>query len=442
MTSSDRPNILFIFSDQQSADMMSCAGNGDLHTPAMDALAARGVRFERAYCAQPLCVPSRSAMSTGRYPHEVGAPFNFHPHEMDVPENLDWVGALLRDAGYDTAYFGKWHQPVAPERKDIHGWRQVALEKDPELPRVCEAFFDERRTERRERPFFLTVSFLAPHEVCQAARGQDLPNGNVGTPPAPEACPALPSNVDVPDEEPDVLRQVMPMSPGAYPTADWNNDDWRRFRWTYARLVERLDGWLAGILDSLDRHGLADNTVIVYSADHGDGAGAHRWNQKQSLYEEPSRVPLILCDPDGGGGRTETSSLVSTGLDLLPTFCDYAGIPAPAGLSGRSLRPFARGRRPDDWRDHLVVETEFGKFSEPFGIAGRAVYTDRYKYVVYSQGRRREHLTDLRADPGEMHNLAGRDAYAEQLRRHRRLLRTWQQTTGDGWDFAEVTSSP
>jgi len=427
-TMPNQPNILFLFTDQQCADMLNCAGNGDLETPNLDRLANRSTRFERAYCAQPLCVPSRGAMSTGRYPHEIGVPFNYHPHERSADETIPWVGSLLRQAGYATAYFGKWHQPIHPDKVDIHGWETLAFVKDAELPNRCDAFF----TATRDQPFFLTASIENPHDICQYARGAELPQADLPPPPPPEQCPELPANFNTDELEPDILRALQPRSPAAYPSIDWEPAQWRQFRWAYARLVERIDSLVGDILAHLEDHGLADNTVVVFSSDHGDGNAAHRWNQKQVLYEEPCRVPLIVADPQASpASAVDRTHLVSTGLDLLPTFCDYAGAALPSDKKGLTLRPLATGHNNVGWRDHLVVETEFGIHSKPFGIAGRAVYSERYKYIVYSKGRRREQMFDLLADPGETANLIGNPDLTTVIADHRRALQKWKQDTND-----------
>ncbi|MFW5803233.1 MAG: sulfatase, partial [Verrucomicrobiota bacterium] len=429
MQKQDQPNILFIFTDQQCADMLSCAGNGDLATPNLDRLASRGTRFERAYCAQPLCVPSRGAMSTGRYPHEIGVPFNYHPHERSADESISWVGELLRQAGYETAYFGKWHQPIHPDKIDIHGWETLGLVKDAELPDRCDAFF----AAARDKPFFLTVSIQNPHDICQFARGADLPQAKLPPPPPPDQCPELPANFAIDELEPDVLRALQPRSPAAYPSIDWTPAQWRQFRWAYARLVESIDRIAGDILARLESHGLENNTLVVFSSDHGDGNAAHHWNQKQVLYEEPCRVPLIVVDPQAStAGAVDRTHLASTGLDLLPTFCDYAGVPLPPDKKGRSLRPLTTGQADGAWREHLVVETEFGIHSKPFDIAGRAVYSDRYKYIVYSEGERREQFFDLHADPGETANLIDNPDLTALIDKHRQALHKWKQETNDG----------
>ena len=141
-------------------------------------------------------------------------------------------------------------------------------------------------------------------------------------------------------------------------------------------------------------------------------------------------MPFILVDPRREGSRVDRSHLVSTGLDVVPTLCDYAGAPIPERLKGRSLRPLVEGTA-EHWRDHLVVETEFGLHSHPFGIAGRAVVSDRHKYMVYSKGEHREMFIDLQSDPGELTNLIDSPDHTEAIQHHRELLKQWQTETGD-----------
>lgn len=427
MPSTSDPNILFVFTDQQWAGMMSCAGNRDLCTPAMDSLAARGVRLDRAYCAQPLCVPSRGAMSTGLYPHQTGVPFNYHTHERQVRDGIPWIGRLLADAGYDTGYIGKWHQPLAKERADVHGFGLLEECSDLDLGRRCDAFL----ARPRDRPFFLTVSILDPHNCCEYSRGGDLPGGNLPRPPATHERPELPDNAEPPDVEPSIIRREQADRPGVYPTDRWGTDEWRRYRWAYARLTERADAYLGQILHSLETHGHRDDTLVVFTSDHGDGNGAHRWNQKQVLYNESVHVPFIVVDPTAGspGRHAVDSRLVNAGLDLLPTFCDYANAGPPHGLLGRSLRPLAVGRPPGSWRDHTVIETRFGSHSNPSGTVGYCVVSDRYKYTVYNRGEDREMLIDLQDDPGEMHNLIQDAEMKAEVERHRAWLAAWAEQT-------------
>ena len=226
-------------------------------------------------------------------------------------------------------------------------------------------------------------------------------------------------------------------------------DQWRQLRWGYYRLIERVDAQIGQVLAALRQAGLEDNTLIVLTADHGECAGAHGWNQKTIFYEESARVPLIVSfkrkTPPG-----TTDKLVNTGVDILPTLLDFAAVPPPAKLTGRSLRPLSLGQPVTGWRDHVVIEDNFGQADpistwsaalhreiivavdekEQAALAGkftpttegRMVRSERYKYCVYSCGQQRESLVDLEKDPGETRNLAADPDCHQILLEHRALL--------------------
>jgi len=167
---------------------------------------------------------------------------------------------------------------------------------------------------------------------------------------------------------------------------------------------------------------LEDKTLIVFTSDHGDMDSAHKMEHKSVLYEESVRVPFIMSyRPEIPEGTVDDTHLVSNGLDLLPTLCDYAGIQAPEGLLGGSLRALARGNSVKEWREYVVSESQ----------NGRMLRTSRFKYCVYDSGRDREQLIDLKNDPGEMKNLAAVPEYADVLKAHRRLLQRWVERTRD-----------
>ncbi|MCX7015010.1 MAG: sulfatase-like hydrolase/transferase [Candidatus Sumerlaeota bacterium] len=428
------PNLLLIMTDQQSADALSGAGNPYLRAPAMDRLAAEGVRFERAYCAQPLCVPSRVAMMTGRMPHELGATHNVRSYPGCAPI----LGSVLSATGYDCAWFGKWHLAIPTEDAATHGFAAEAGlswnpfdHRDALVPRSCAEFLQQRRA----RPFFVVASFRNPHDICQWARREPLPQGDIPALPPPGRYPPLPGNFEVPENEPELLRMVRHSYTRLHPTLDWTPDDWRQYRWAYCRLVEKVDALVGRTLDALRESGHEDDTLVFFTSDHGDGGGSHRWNQKQALYEQPCRIPFIARWTGATkGGAVDSRHLVSSGLDLVPTICDYAGAPPPPGLRGRSLRPLIEGRAPEAWRDSLAVETEFANMGERSdGWMGRMIVTDRYKYIVYSQGERREQLFDLREDPGETRNLVASADRQAVVADHRRRLAEWIAETSDAF---------
>ena len=438
-----RPNVLVILTDQQSAGMMSCAGRADVKTPHMDLLAARGVRFERAYCANPECVPSRMSLMTGRMPSAFGMRSNQEARlpapPWAVTHSLGWI---FRRAGYRTVYGGKthWMRGMTPETT---GFEDLTRDEREELARRCADFL----TAPHDRPFLLVASFINPHDICLMAidaytqanglppmypnlvRERECLAEALRPPPGVSKedfvsrwCPPLPSNFEIPPDEPDGVGLSYVSTFRRYVREHWTEQDWRLHRWAYARLTERVDREIGIVLDALRSTGLESNTIVVLTSDHGELDSAHRLEAKSIPYEEAARVPLIVAGPAvRSPGRTDAKHLVHTGLDLIPTLCDLAGVPAPENLLGLSLRPILEGHTPPSWRSYVVVESR----------AARMIRSERFKYVVYEEGTNREQLTDLEADPGEMKNLAGDSAYRGVLMQHRRDLAEWTQRIGD-----------
>jgi choline-sulfatase len=215
---------------------------------------------------------------------------------------------------------------------------------------------------------------------------------------------------------------------------DFSANKWRQFRWGYYRVVERVDAQIGKVLAALREAGLEEKTLVIFTSDHGECAGAHRFNQKTVLYDESTRVPLIISYK----GRTmigTSNRLVNIGVDILPTMCDFAGLATPGSLSGRSLRPIALGQAIKDWRDYVVVQNHMiqgGTIGElKPTLQGRMVRTDQFKYCVYDYGNQRESLVDMQADPLETRNLARQPAYRDVLLKHRGLLRAFARKHGD-----------
>jgi choline-sulfatase len=433
-----RPNIVYIFTDQQSATMMSCAGNDDLETPAMDSLAAEGVRFERAYCGNPVCLPSRFAMMTGKMPSVIDVRSNDHRHVDAVPDEIQagGLGWLLRDAGYDVAYGGKVHLPrMTPE--DI-GFDVLTGNERDGLADACASYIREAR----DRPFLLVASFINPHDICYMAirdfaeadiqkrilaRGEtelaaldealQIPEGVSREAFFETLCPPLPDNFEPQQDEPEAIRDLQAQRPFKRSARqNWSEERWRMHRWAYCRLTERVDAQIGQVLEALRESGQAENTVVIFSSDHGDMDGAHRMEHKTAFYEEACRIPLIVSQPGTTpAGAVDDTHLVSNGLDLIPTLCDYAEIDPPADLEGVSFRAPAEGRMPSAWREVLPIEGEFG----------HALVTDRYKYALYDSGEHREQLLDLEERPLEMRNAAQDADKQEVLDRLRAAYRAY-----------------
>jgi arylsulfatase A-like enzyme len=439
-----RPNILVIMTDQQHAHMLSCAGNPYLSTPALDRLARMGTRFELAHAANPVCVPSRFSLQTGRMPSTIGMRTN--EVQLKVPRALcaQSLGPLLSEAGYRCVYGGKDHTPRDLSKYMMaHGYERLTPDRRDGLAKACAEFLRGPH----DRPFFLFASFINPHDICYMAindlarsRGRPMvanedsrmcerlldearQSGDLNAF-VREHCPPLPGNFAVPQNEPESIEidYAPPRSFRRYAREQWSEPMWRLHRWLYCRLTEQVDAQIGTVLQALEQAGLEDSTLVVFTSDHGDMNAAHRLEHKSVLYDESVRVPLLVAWKGVlPAGRVDDEHLVSNGLDLLPTLCEYAGISPPGDLPGRSLRPLLEAHPVSGWRDHVVAESR----------NGRMVRTARFKYCVYEHGQHREMLIDMRRDPGEMKNLAEVPEYRDELNRHRRLLMSWVRRHND-----------
>ena len=216
--------------------------------------------------------------------------------------------------------------------------------------------------------------------------------------------------------------KVTAVTPAKLIRKDYNNRDWRNYRWIYCRLTERVDAQIGRLLDALKAHDLEKNTLVIFTSDHGDMDGSHRLASKNVFYENSVGVPFMMQYKGViPAGVVDNNSLVSNGLDVLPTLCDYAGVSAPNYLLGRSLRPVAENQEDNARRPYVVAENN----------TGRMLRSDHYKYCVYTSGKIRESLVDLRGDPGEMKNLAGQAGFQKHLNRHRDYLKQWINESKD-----------
>lgn len=441
-----QPNILVILTDQQTWGAISAHGNPHLHTPHIDSLIRSGVSFRNAYCPAPVCGPARGSLLTGRLPHETGVEVNGPGVKLGVPT----LGEHFRDGGYHTVYAGKMH--LGPSYKkgvqsagDAQGFEFLADEYPPNIPpqlgtdtdpiwtEQATAFLKGRKTRASsaEQPFLLVASLHNPHDICYWVMDH---HHLVDIPPDAD-LPPLPANFQPMQDEPEFVglcRRRTDYGPEMSWTHGWDEDHWRRYLYAYHRLAERVDRQIGKLLAALEESGLNDETLVILTSDHGEGVAAHRWVTKLMLWEEVVRVPFVVRLPGAvPENQLDTKHLVS-GLDLVPTLCDYAGLPVPAGVRGQSLRPLI-GDPSLPGRECVI--TELQAFMDDETKKARMIRTARYKYIVFSQGRRPELLFNLEIDPGETQNLAYRPAYREVLSQHRALLRQEMESTADPFRF-------
>ncbi len=423
------PNILFIITDQHHANMLSSAGNPYLKTRALDGMAKSGIRFTHAYVANPVCVPSRISMATGVMAGRFGVFNNGMKATIGDEVNANSLGKLIKRGGYDTFYGGKVH--MAPElMPKAAGYDEICRDDRDKLPQECIAFM----TKKRDKPFFAVASFINPHDICFAYNARqpdrkgkalvdDLYRQAEALP--IDQLPPLPDNSAIPMLEPEAIAsqlKVNATTPAKLIREDYNDRDWRNYRWIYCRLTERVDAQIGQLLDALKKNGLEENTVVIFTSDHGDMDGSHRLASKNLFYENSAGVPFIMQYKGViPAGMVNDKSLICNGLDVLPTICDYAGVNVPDYLLGRSIRQVAEGGVDNPRRPFIVVENN----------TGRMIRSERYKYCVYTGGKNRESFVDLKKDPGEMRNLASDPEYHELLNQHRAYLQQWIEESND-----------
>ncbi len=421
-----RPNVLFLFADDQRADTIAAWGNSHITTPNLDKLVARGYSFRNNYCfgsnSGAVCVPSRAMLMSGRT-------------WLDVKPNLDGVPLLpelLRGAGYATFATGKWHngEPAFvrafPDARSVFFGGMNDHTKTPVADvtggkvmnrRVAEEFSTEQfadaaigflKGHKQPEPFFCYVAFTAPHDPRNPPeKYREMYYRN---------RPPLPVNFrPLPAFDNGFTKNIRDENLAGYPrTKEAIGDQLCE----YYGLITHLDEQVGRILAALEASGHAKNTLIVYTADHGLALGSHGLLGKQSLYEHSMKSPLIIAGPGVPAGKS--SEAFTYLFDLLPTLCDVAHVKPPAKLAGESIRPLWTSEK-KSLRESVFL---------PFSGLMRSVRDDRWKLIVYPPINHRE-LFDLKADPHEQKNLAEDPTHAAEIKRLTATMKDWQTKVGD-----------
>jgi N-acetylglucosamine-6-sulfatase len=421
-----RPNIVFVLVDDMRWDEVRAAGHPFIETPNMDRLAREGARFLNAFATTPLCSPSRASFLTGQYPHINGIIDNTARSSHQLPV----FPSELQRLGYVTGFFGKWHMgnddsprpgfnhwvamPGQGEAIDPHlnvdGERLVASGYVTDLLTDYAERFIQRAG---DRPFLVYLAHKAIHpNVVQRDDGSVVPiAGQPGGFVAADrhrgryvnqTMPRRPNAFKPPLGKPALLRQIDNLPPLGRETA--TKDDEIRGR---IEMLLAVDDSLGRILGQLEQRGSLDNTIVVFTSDHGYFYGEHGLSEERRLaYEEAIRIPLIIRYPSRIKAGT-TPGDMALSIDLAPTLLDLAGAPPAAGVQGRSLVPVLENRA-RDWRSSFLIEyfsdTVFPRI-RTMGYA--AVRTSRYKYIEYQELQGMDELYDLEADPYEERNLIG-----------------------------------
>ena len=371
------PNVLVFMTDQESALLP-----GPVKLPARQRIIESGVRFRSAFCSTPQCSPARAALQTGLYPHLAGVVTNVDGSSLGKPLNarVPTVGTVFQSAGYQTAYFGKWHLGGEEEGPAQFGYSYVHSGEDEEVARQAAAWIVEQR-----EPWLAWVSVLDPHHIYDNRRHLAELRLREGARPPRSGLENLRSK---PSEQMAYVEQDQGKQ-----TRDFSTEHWLRYRSFYCELVEKTDICLWLVLGAVRDW---DSTIIAYTSDHGDALGEHGLPYKGPfMYEELIRIPLIIHGPGVFSRPRERDDLV-TQVDLPKTLASLAGLRWPRPVAGRDLAKDTRG--PD------AVFLEYyakQKWVNPI----RTIRTRRWKLNLYDRGNRE--MYDLESDPHELVNLAG-----------------------------------
>ena len=478
----DRPNILFIMTDDHAAHAMSCYGSKVNATPNMDRIAKDGVRFANAFVTNSICTPSRATILTGKYSHMNGTPvFNrFDGGQQNVAK-------LLHAAGYHTGMIGKWHlgsDPTGFDRWMVLPGQGVYFNPDFLVKEgrlgvngyatdvMTDLGIEWLETRPKDRPFFLMLHHKAPHRPWEpdeknralfAERKIPEPAtlfDDYATRPA-----ALPENAQTIAR--DLTRRDLKLVPPTELTTSernkWLNTKpdsveiagpggapktltgealvhwkYQRYMQDYLACVQGVDDNIGRVLDYLEKTGLAKNTVVFYTADNGFFLGDNGLFDKRFMYEPSLRVPLLVRGP---GVRTGVvAEQFALNVDYAPTFLDLAGLPVPAAMQGRSLAPLLRGEAPADWRASMY----YRYYHDPGDHNTRAHYgvrTATHK-LIYFWKKDAWEMFDLVADPTEQRNLVDDPAQAGKLAEMKaELLRLKREFNDEDQFGAEIPAN-
>jgi arylsulfatase A-like enzyme len=473
----DRPNILFIMTDDHAAHAISAYGSQVNQTPHLDRLAREGALFENVFVTNSICTPSRAAILTGQYSHVNGVTvFNrFDSSRMTVAR-------LLQQSGYHTGMIGKWHLGSDPVGFDQ--WEILPGQGAYSNPVLYTASGEKTYTGRyatdvitdlaidfiakrpRKQPFFLMVHHKAPHRPWEpdATHAAQFANRRIPepvtfwdsyatrtdalhenqqrvaadmtrrdlklTPPPGLAGSDLTSWLSTKPDSVTITRDGKSMTLTGEPLVRWK---YQRYMQDYLATVQAVDDNVGRLLKSLDSGRLSKNTIVIYTSDQGFFLGDHGMFDKRFMYEESLRMPFLVRWPAGIKAGTRSRAM-ALNVDFAPTFLDAAGLSAPADMQGRSLLPLLRGRTPPDWRASMY----YRYYHDPGDHNTRAHYgvrTPTHK-LIYFWKKDQWELFDLVHDPHELHNLYGEPGQDELTATMKRELARLKRSFGDTDQFA------
>jgi len=428
-----RPNVIFAFSDEHRWHSTSFTDMPAVRTPVMQTMASQGVQFTHCFSNYPVCSPYRAMVMSGRWPYQNGVIDNGLP--LDATGQT--LGKAFRDAGYDTAYIGKWH--LGGNHAESFGfdhsmiwtgtnkhWDESAYhprEGEPVCPKGYNATLmtDQALTfieKRREKPFFLMLSWNPPHSNFLDAPPEKkalYPEGSL-----PRRSNASPEQANAAGQEPRA----------------WSKSDWPSYQGYHAH-ISAIDDELGRVLSRLKELGLDDNTIVVYTSDHGSMMGSHGLGGKRQPYEESIRVPFLIRWPGVIPAGQKVDALFGA-IDIFPTLCGIAGVAPGGSCSGSDYSPWLRGQKGPDpdaqFLMHICKKGASGGENHPVPLF-RGVRTRRYTYAVGPE--RPLFLYDDIEDPFQMTNLVDDASKADTRKEMTDLLRHFLRKAEDPFELAK-----
>ena len=469
-TGAKKKNIIFIMTDDQTVDQMSCYGHPVLRTPNMDRLASEGTRFNHCFCNNSLCAPSRASVLTGCYSNISGIRGNTEKKgEVErLNPSLKTFPELLQQAGYYTALIGKYH--IRQDPIGFDEWRILpgqGLFFDPDFIEngvvtknkgyVTDIITDKTLAclEAREadKPFCIVYQHKGPHRPFTPAPRHAHLWDDIEFP--------YPETFDDDYSTRRIAKLAADMKienslAGDYDDLPKNLSVEEKKRWIFQRFVKDsyravvgIDENLGRVLDYLDTQGIMDDTIIMYTSDNGFFLGEHGWYDKRFMYEPSLHIPLVIRHPGIGTGGQVCNEIVQN-IDFAPTILDIAGVPIPQEMHGRSLRPLLEGTTPPDWRKiayyeyyedswrrykdiqkNEISDTTYVRYFTAHRVGPhRGVRNDRYKLIEYYTEGDYWELFDLEKDPNEVKNLYGEAGYDDITQGLKQELRRLQKMYG------------
>ncbi|MCP3691079.1 MAG: sulfatase [Planctomycetaceae bacterium] len=443
------PNVLFFMADDLNT-ALSGFGHPQCKTPELDKLAERGVRFEKMYCQYPVCGASRASLMSGLYPYTNQTLGNAGTLRGNMPDVVT-MSQIFRNSGYRVGRVGKIYHMGIPreviegtaERDDPHSWDEVVNIKAPEQNAAGKKTnWSPKRTSsqsftgvvakgddmvhadgmaashaidflkrNKDKPFFLACGFVRPHVPLVAPASYfDLYDR--------DAMVAPVVREDDLDDVPESIRNYNRNSTAFGVTPELH----KGLLQAYYASVSYMDAQVGRVLDALEELGLADNTIVVFSSDHGYLLGEHHKFQKQHLFEESTRVPFIVSVPWLKNQHGKATSHITELIDLYPTLAELSGLQAPDGLQGQSMLPLLEDPASNDWKKDVAFTISRSH--------GESIRTHDWRFIQWNSGLDGMELYDLTKDPGEFTNLAENPNYAAQLNKLKAKLEAKRREAG------------